>query len=252
MLKRAILITAYGTNYENEALSNFEKDIKQGFPEFYIRRAFTSDSMRKHLKEREIIVESPYEALCTLSEDGFGIVYIMPAFITPDKDYDRVANAKEYYEEHFYELKLSSALLQSKGDYEKLCSVLMDEYKADDEKHAYVFVRRDKSAKSDEEYNKLQKLFDKKASGFHILREGEDELEDLSYNLKKNSISEISLVPFSMWASSTDDKESGSTNNLNEVLSGNGFNVNTIEQGLEGLEAVRDLLVDKLKSAVGD
>ena len=81
--KKAILVVSFGTSYEEtreKTIGAIEEDFRRAFPDYTIRRAFTSGMIIKKLRERDgIAVDSVPQALQKLYDEGYGTVICQPA-----------------------------------------------------------------------------------------------------------------------------------------------------------------------------
>ena len=97
-----ILVTSFGTTYENTrsvTIGAIESSIAERFPEYEVRRAFTSNNIRRILLERDgIKIDSVPEALEKLAAEGVKQVIIMPTHMLEGDEYDKkiVNSAKDF------------------------------------------------------------------------------------------------------------------------------------------------------------
>src|SRR5690554_1632474 len=91
MNKKAIIVASFGTSYIevlNRSIKLVEDQVAQEFPEFEIRRVFTSNMVRKALLKKEgIKTDSLEEALDKLEAEGFKEVYVQTLHIIPGEEY---------------------------------------------------------------------------------------------------------------------------------------------------------------------
>ncbi len=77
-----ILVTSFGTTFEGTrsvTVGAIESAIAERFPEYEVRRAFTSNNIRRILLNRDKIrIDSVPEALEKLIADGVKKVVVMP------------------------------------------------------------------------------------------------------------------------------------------------------------------------------
>lgn len=81
-MKQAVLVVSFGTTYHESRMKTIEaieQSIKEEFPEYELRRAFTSRIIIGILKKRDnIYIDSVAEALEKLALEGFQRVVVQP------------------------------------------------------------------------------------------------------------------------------------------------------------------------------
>ena len=92
--KKAILVVSFGTSYEEtreKTIGAIEEDFRRAFPDFEVRRAFTSGMIIRKLKERDgIEIDSVKQALQKLFDEGFGTVICQPTHVMNGFEFDDV------------------------------------------------------------------------------------------------------------------------------------------------------------------
>ena len=82
MKKPVLLVVSFGTSFADALEKNItaiEKALAEAFPEYEVRRAFTSGMILKKLRERDgIAIDSVPEAMERLVRDGVQQVVIQP------------------------------------------------------------------------------------------------------------------------------------------------------------------------------
>ncbi|HWR31511.1 MAG TPA: sirohydrochlorin cobaltochelatase, partial [Negativicutes bacterium] len=119
--KKAILVVSFGTTVPETRKANIdvlEQEIQAAFPEWEVRRAFTSGMVREKIAAEEgLPVDPPAKALKRLQRDGFDDVIVQPTHIIPGEEYDRLTAALEPFRSDgvFASLKLGRPLLYHGG-----------------------------------------------------------------------------------------------------------------------------------------
>ena len=92
--KRAIVVTSFGTSYnENRAktIEAIERQTAEEFPDWDIRRAFTSRMIIKKILERDgERIDYISDAMERLVSEGYGQVVVQPTHIMNGTEYDDV------------------------------------------------------------------------------------------------------------------------------------------------------------------
>ena len=82
--KQAILVVQFGTSNDEgraAALDVLFSDIKARYPQYEVREAYTSPTIRRILAKKNVKKESATDALLRLHLDGYDKVYVMPTFL---------------------------------------------------------------------------------------------------------------------------------------------------------------------------
>lgn len=120
--EKAILVASFGTSYAETrtlTIEACENDIARAFPDYEIRRSFTSLMIIRRLKERDgIAVPTPEEALAELAEDGMKEVILQPLHIIPGEEFhEKIVKKKISFTKRFDRLLLGRPLLYFEKDY---------------------------------------------------------------------------------------------------------------------------------------
>ncbi len=73
-IRRAVLVVSFGTSMPEarHAIDSLVDEARRAFPEAEVRLAYTSNIIRrKILKEENLFIPTPLEALAKLQDDGF-------------------------------------------------------------------------------------------------------------------------------------------------------------------------------------
>ena len=198
-----ILAVSFGTTYENTrsvTIGAIESALAERFPGYEVRRAFTSNNIRRILKERDkIIIDSVPEALEKLAAEGVKKVFLMPThMLEGDEYYNKIVAAAKESEGRFEVLKVGRALLTNAIDYRHLAAVIdaaTAEYKAPGT--ARVFMGHGTEHAANEGYAKLQQTIrDRGIDDIFIgTVEAEPTLEDMVRIVKEGGYSKVLLAP---------------------------------------------------------
>ena len=120
--KKAILAVSFGTSVVATRVANIdllERELQVAYPEYEVRRAFTSKTVRARIAAEEgIKVDSAQEALERLQQEGFDEVLVQPTHIIPGEEYDRLTEAMMQFHQSsaFASLKLGRPILCQEGN----------------------------------------------------------------------------------------------------------------------------------------
>ncbi|MBO4862694.1 MAG: sirohydrochlorin cobaltochelatase, partial [Firmicutes bacterium] len=198
-----ILVTSFGTTFESTrsiTIGAIESVIAERFPEYEVRRAFTSNNIRRILLERDKIkIDSVPEALEKLAAEGVKKVVVMPTHMLEGDEYDnKIVNVAKEFEGRFEDIRVGRALLTNAMDYRHMAAIIDDAtaaFKAP--KTARVFMGHGTEHKANEGYAKLQQTIkDRGIKDMFIgTVEAEPTLEDMVKIVKDGGYSKVVLSP---------------------------------------------------------
>ena len=142
--KKAILVVSFGTSYEEtreKTIGAIEEDFRCAFPDFEIRRAFTSGMIIRKLKERDgIEADTVEQALEKLANEGFDTVICQPTHVMNGFEFDDVRAETEKWKHRFSHLICGWPLLTSSEDYSLVIEALHQEFGSLEEDTALVLM----------------------------------------------------------------------------------------------------------------
>ena len=160
-VKPAILVVSFGTSFNDSrhiTIGAIESAIREKFPDYDVRRAFTSQIIIDKLKERDgVVIDNVEEALDRLVADKMQEIVVQPTHLMNGYEYDDLAKALESYKDKFKKVALGEPLLSSDDDYYKVIAALESvSERYDDGKTALVFMGHGTEAESNRVYSTLK------------------------------------------------------------------------------------------------
>ena len=264
MQKKAILVISFGTTYAEALEKNIiaiEERFREAFPEYEVRRAFTSEAVIEKLAEKSgIKVYSLGDALKKLESEGFSEVCLQPLYLTADKACGQI---KEYAarlnhgkERPFTKIVLGRPLLSSIGfkdhpdDYNTAIAALQSQMNGIGEGKALVLMC---NGTQQLEYSVLQlKLADAGIRNvFVYTAEGYPTFTGVIRQLRECKAKEVILAPFILVASEHVFSYIGGDNpdSPKSRLEAEGYAVSVYKKGLGENKAIQDIFIQHLKDA---
>ena len=118
--KKVLLVTSFGTSYNDNrdlSIGSVEKALTDAYPEYEMRRAFTSQIIIVRLKKRDgIEIDNVTQAMDRLVADGVKEVVIQPTHVMNGFEYDDIVKEVSPYQEKFDSFKMGSPLLITDED----------------------------------------------------------------------------------------------------------------------------------------
>lgn len=256
--KKAILVVSFGTSYSNTREKNIdavEKYIAGEYPEYDVKRAFTSKMIIEKLKKEGITIDSPEEALEKLYKEGYSEVVCQPLHIINGFEYEKIVRAVQKYQEYFQCLLLGEPLLTGIGDYEKVVEVLKKEFGTVEKNQALVFMGHGTEHHSNAAYSCLENLFkDRGMERVYIgTVEGFPSIRQVILRLKKQQqINHVTLIPFMLVAGdhAQNDMLGESEKSWKNLLLQEDFQVDYILRGLGEIRGIQSIFSEHIEDVL--
>jgi sirohydrochlorin cobaltochelatase len=264
--KRGVLLVAFGSSLpEGQAAINAVEDaVRSAYPDVEVRVSFTSRIiMRKIAREQNKIIDEPAVALAKMAYEGFTDVVVMSTHVIPGAEYqdlEAVVDGFKLMHEHgtkagFRYIALSKPLLSGGPDFERMAQVMTSTYNRESGNGAVIFVGHGTHHFADSAYSTLQVALWQRSPNFFVgTIEGLPAYDDVLAQLKKTKNKNVVLAPAMLVAGdhATNDIGGSEDDSWKSMLTAEGYNVTPKFVGLGQNEAVRNLLIDKLREAWGD
>jgi len=264
-MKKAIVVVSFGTSYPaalQASIESIENKIRDTFPEYEVRRAFTSRIVRKKIAERDgIHIDTEREALEKLQAEGYQEVYIQPLHVIVGEEYDKVKVlvAHYAYAKVFEQIKLGRPLLYFMGqagkpdDYLAAIEAIKGQLPKLGAQEAVVFMGHGGMHPANTAYAALQmKMEEAELERVFIYTiEAYPSLENIIKKLQKQGIRKVTLMPFMLVAGDhvhhdmVDDEHSAQTRLIRA-----GFEVDIYFHALGENTKVQDLYVQHLRDVI--
>lgn len=262
--KKAILVVSFGTSYEETrrlTIDSIEAHIGKSFPNYEIRRAFTSHMIIKILKQRDgIYVDTPEEALEKLAGEGYKEIIVQSLHIMPGEEFEYVNKVVKSFEGKgvFEKIVLGRPILYFKGNDECLpddYSLTVEALKFQlPETGAAVLMGHGTPHPANACYSCIQQVFrDKDINNVYLgTVEGYPTLENVINNLRKDLIREVTLMPFMIVAGDhcMNDMASEEEDSWRSILESEGFKVNLYLHGIGENPKIRDIFRQHVEDTI--
>ncbi|SHH40314.1 sirohydrochlorin cobaltochelatase [Tepidibacter thalassicus] len=255
--KKAVLVVSFGTSYADTrkvTIEACESKIDKAFPDYEMRRAFTSDIIIKKLKERDKIkVDTPKEALTKLKKEGFSEVIVQPLHVINGAEYDDLIAEVNNFKNDFDKLVVGNPLLTSIEDYKNLVEALKTQMPELKDNEAVVFMGHGTHHYSNSAYACLDYMFEDMGIRAYVgTVEGYPTLDNVIKKLKRDNVEKVILMPLMLVAGdhANNDMAGDEEDSWKSVLKKEGFVVEAYLHGLGENEKVQDMYVQHAKEAV--
>lgn len=256
----AILVVSFGTSYNDSrdvTIGAIEEDIQNAFPDYEVRRAFTSQIIIDKLEERDgLDIDNVEEALDRAVKDGIKNLVVQPTHLMDGYEYTDLKDALSEYEEKFDQIVLGEPLLSSDADFDAVVKGITEKTKSyDDGETAICFMGHGTEADSNSVYAKMQDtLADAGYENYYIgTVEAEPTLDDvLAAVAAKGTYKKVVLEPLMVVAGdhANNDMAGNEEDSWKAIIESNGYEVECLLEGLGQIEAIRDIYVAHTQAAV--
>lgn len=258
-MKKGILVASFGTTYvstREKTIGAIENKIAESFPEFEIRRAFTSSIVRKRiLKNEGIVIDNVDEALTKMIDEGFEEVYVASLHIIGGIEYKKVSHSIHRFKDKFKIIRGAKPLLYSKIHYDEAVDVIAQLMPSLDENEALVLMGHGSDNSANSAYVMLYHMLERNTLTSHVYLgtvEGYPEMDDLLEEIDGQGYEKLYLLPFMIVAGdhAINDMASEEEDSWKSIFESNGYKTECIMKGLGEFEPMQQLFIKRLKASM--
>lgn len=256
--KPVLLVVSFGTSYPESrelTIGAVEAALEKAYPDYQVRRAFTSQVILDILKQRDgLEIDNVRQALERLVADGVRDMVIQPTHVITGSEYHDVLEEVAEFAEKFRSVKVGRALLTLERDYDTLISILAEDTKEYGKDTAVVYMGHGTEHAANDTYEKLQrKLWDKGYVNYFVgTVEAVPTVEDVLERVKKTDARRVVLIPLMLVAGdhATNDMAGTEEDSWKGLFEQAGYPVTCVLKGLGQYPAVREMLVGHVADAI--
>lgn len=256
--KKAILVVSFGTSYNDTreaTIGAIENKIAEDYPEYDVKRAFTSQTIIKKLKERDgLEIDNVQEAMERLVSEGYGTVIVQPTHVMNGIEYEEMKAATAPYEDKFSLIKYGTPLLTTTEDYSQLIEALAAQTPETDDKTAVVFMGHGTEHYANSAYGALDCMLKNKDYENYFIGtvEGYPDLDAVMTAVKKTDAEKVLLQPLMIVAGdhATNDMAGDEEDSWKTAFKAEGYSVDCLLQGLGENEKIQQMFADHVGEAI--
>ena len=114
-----LLVVSFGTSFNEsraEDIGGVEKALAEAYPDWSVRRAFTSQIIINHVQARDgEVIDNVDQALQRAVDNGVKNLIIQPTHLMHGTEYDQLAGSVESYKDKFASVQIAEPLLGQVG-----------------------------------------------------------------------------------------------------------------------------------------
>lgn len=260
--EKEILVVSFGTSFNDSrvaTIGGIEKAIAAAYPDWSVRRAFTSDIIINHIKERDgEVIDTVEEALKRATENGVKQLVVQPTHLMAGNEYDELMTVLDKYQSVFEQISVGQPLLTSDDDKSRVADELItfaDEYTKDGDT-AVCFMGHGTSHASNAIYAEMQQVFtDKGAKDIYVgTVEATPSLDDVLAAVQANdAYKKVVLRDMMVVAgdhANNDMADPEDPESWISAFTGAGYEVTPVLEGLGQIPAVQQIYVEHVQAAI--
>ena len=254
-----LLVVSFGTSFNDSrraTIGAIEEALEKAFPEWSVRRAFTSQIIIDHINRRDKVqIDNVGEALDRAVKNGVKKLVVQPTHLMDGFEYNDLVNEVAEYADAFDKIAIGKPLLSSEEDFkaveEAITGVTAD---YDDGETAIVFMGHGTEADSNGIYADMQeKLTADGFANYYIgTVEAEPTVEDVLEQVKAGTYKRVVLRPLMVVAGdhANNDMAGDDEDSWKSIFENAGYKVECVLEGLGGVDAIQQLYVSHAQAAI--
>ena len=257
--EKELLVVSFGTSFNDSrrmTIGGIERALQRAFPDWSVRRAFTSQIIIDHVKNRDgEVIDNVAEALDRALENGVKTLVVQPTHLMHGYEYTDLVEELAGYADAFESITVGEPLVNSEEDFALTAAVLADvtaDY--DDGKTAIVYMGHGTEAASNEIYAKMQQIMT--AAGYENYFigtvEAKPSVDDVLALVQAGSYARVVLRPMMIVAGdhANNDMAGDEEDSWKSVFEAAGYDVECILQGLGQSRVIQQMFVQHTADAI--
>lgn len=254
-----LLVVSFGTSYNDNrrlTVGAIEDAMEKAFPDYSVRRGFTSQIIIDHVKSRDnVTIDNVGEALGRAADNGVKNLVIQPTHLMNGLEYNDLVNEVAEYSDAFEKVAVGEPLLTSDDDFKAVMKAITEataEY--DDGETAICFMGHGTEAESNQVYAKMQDMLKEAGHENYYIGtvEAAPTVEYVLAEVKKGSYKRVVLEPLMIVAGdhANNDMAGDDEGSWKNVFEGAGYEVTCLLRGLGEMEPIQQLFVEHAQAAM--
>ena len=257
--EKELLVVSFGTSFNDSrrlTIGAIESALEEAYPEYSVRRAFTSNIIIDHVQKRDgVLIDDLDAGLQRAVDNGVKELVIQPTHLMNGIEYTELSDAVAQYADAFESVKIGAPLLTSDDDFAAVEQALVDWTKDyDDGKTAIVFMGHGTEADSNAVYAKMQELFTKDGYENYYVGtvEATPSLDDVLALVQAGDYERVILEPMMVVAGdhANNDMAGDEDDSWKSAFEKAGYKVECLLRGLGENETIQQMYVEHTKAVI--
>lgn len=254
-----LLVVSFGTSYNDNrrmTIGAIEEKLESSFPEYSVRRGFTSQIIIDHVKKRDnVVIDNVKESLERAVNNGVKNLVIQPTHLMNGLEYNDLVEEVANYSDAFEKVAIGEPLLTSEEDFQAVMKAITEATKEyDDGETAICFMGHGTEADSNSVYAKMQDMLTEAGYKNYYVGtvEASPSLEDVLQKVQDGEYKKVVLQPLMIVAGdhANNDMAGEEEGSWKKTFEDAGYEVECIVRGLGELEAIQDVFAQHAQAAV--
>lgn len=253
------MVISFGTSYNDSrrlTIGAIEGAMEEAFPDWSVRRGFTSQIIIDHVKSRDgEVIDNVGEALDRAVANGVKKLVVQPTHLMDGLEYNDVVDEVAQYADAFDQIAIGKPLLTSDEDFKTVMEVITAETaEYDDGNTAICFMGHGTEADSNLVYGRMQDLLTEAGYEHYYVGtvEAEPSLDDVLAKVQEGEYTRVVLMPLMIVAGdhANNDMAGDEEGSWKTTFEAAGYEVVPVVRGLGEFEGIQQLLVQHAQEAV--
>ena len=257
--EKELLVVSFGTSYNDSrrlTIGAIESALQDAFPDWSVRRAFTSQIIIDHVKSRDgEVIDNVHDALERAADNGVKTLVVQPTHLMHGFEYTDLKNELAAYADAFDRIVLAEPLLNTDRDFDMVAEAVVAATAAyDNGETAICFMGHGTEAESNGVYSKMQTILTEAGCEHYYIGtvEAEPSVEDVLRMVQAGAYKRVVLRPLMIVAGdhANNDMAGDEDDSWKSVFTAAGYEVECVVEGLGQLPAIRRLIVEHTREAM--
>ena len=257
--EKELLVVSFGTSYNDNrrlTIGAIENALEEAFPDFSVRRAFTSQIIIDHVSQRDGEgIDNVTQALDRAVENGVKTLVVQPTHLMSGYEYNDLADELAEYADAFESIAMGVPLLDTDDDFLTVADALAEATAAfNDGETAICLMGHGTEAESNEVYAKMQTVMDKAGHNniFIGTVESTPSVEDVLAMVQAGNYKKVVLRPMMIVAGdhANNDMAGDEPDSWKSFFEAAGYEVTCMVEGLGSLGEIQSLMVQHAQAAI--
>lgn len=253
-----LLVVSFGTSFNDSrrlTIGAIEDAMEKGFPDYSVRRGFTSQIIIDHIKSRDkISIDNVGEALERAEKNGVKNLVIQPTHLMNGLEYTDLVNEVAEYSDAFEKVAIGKPLLTTDDDFKAVIKAVTEstaEY--DDGETAICFMGHGTEADSNQVYARMQDMLTEAGYDNYYVGtvEAAPSVDDVLAAVQAGNYKKVVLKPLMIVAGdhANNDMAGDEEGSWKTTFEDAGYEVTAIVHGLGELDGIQQLFVEHAQAA---
>ena len=257
--EQELLVVSFGTSFNDSrrlTIGGIEQSLADAFPDWSVRRGFTSQIIIDHVLSRDNVqIDNVTAALDRAVDNGVKTLVVQPTHLMHGFEYNDLAEELSTYADAFDQIVMGEPLLTSDEDFAAVADIIVkatEQY--DDGETAICFMGHGTEAESNEVYARMQQvLIDAGHENYFIgTVEAEPSVDDVLAMVQAGDYTKVVLRPLMIVAGdhANNDMAGDEEDSWKSIFEAAGYDVTCVLEGLGQLPEIQAIFVQHTKAAM--